>query len=349
MGSGGAEKLVVDMCNYLSNEGHNVGLYTFISDRNFFENILNKNVSYYKNSDEKYFSLKKIIHLYKVIKQYDIVHVHLFPPFYIVAFLSFFLPSKRFIYTEHNTFNNRRKKVFKLIEKVVYSRYSKITCISEGVKKALEDWMPINKKTILINNFVKIKEISREETIDRTELGFLASDKIIAMVGSFRDTQKDQDTLIKSLRLLPSEYKLILIGEGILKEKKVNYVKEIGLRDRVIFLGGRKDVYSVLKTCDYGVLSSNWEGFGIVVLEYMACGLPAIGTNVEGLNEVITEKECLFEVGDVKRLADIILSMKDKVLKENIIRIQQERLRNYDINVIMNNFIEMYKKKILTD
>ncbi len=343
LGSGGAEKLVVEMCNYLSKTGSRVDLFTFISEDNFFESKLEKQVTYHKNYNKKFLSLKKIRRLIYVIKQYDIVHVHLFPPFYILAFLSFLFPGKKFIYTEHNTYNNRRKKKYKLLEKIIYSRYSGVTCISSGVKEALEQWIPI-QNTILINNFIMISDIYRTEPIDRTSIYLSESDKAIVMVGSFRDNQKDQSTLIRAMKLLPKAFKLLLVGDGALREEKEKIAMEEKVADRVFFLGNRQDVYAVVKSCDYGVLSSNWEGFGIVALEYMACGIPAIGSNVGGLNEVITEKECLFEVGNEKQLADTISRFdRDPELKQHVLDSQQTRLKEYDISKVMSSFTQFYQ------
>lgn len=345
LGSGGAEKLVVDMSNHLSKEGYEVGVFTFVSENNFFEHKLSKEICYYKNENKKYFSLKKIVRLYKTIKQYDVIHAHLFPSFYIVAFLSFLVRNKKFVYTEHNTHNNRRKAKYHLLEKIIYSRYMAITSISIGVKRALEKWVPI-KKSVLINNFVKVNEIKNVEPLMRSTIKLSDADEIIVMIGSFSNNQKDQNTIIRSLKHLPTKFKLLLIGDGVLRLDSERYAESIGVNGRVCFLGTRKDVYNILKACDYGVLSSNWEGFGIVALEYMACGLPAIGTNVEGLNEVITEKESLFEVADDKHLANIILSLySDKNLKESIVKRQQTRLKEYDINIIMNKMIELYKSQ----
>src|SRR5690606_12492915 len=129
LGSGGAEKLVVDMCNYSAKESHKVGLFSFVSENDFFEHRLDAEVNYYKNANRKYFDIKKIYALYNVIKKYEVIHVHLFPPFYIIGLLSIFFKNKAFVYTEHSTNNRRRNRIFFLIEKIMYHRYQMITCI----------------------------------------------------------------------------------------------------------------------------------------------------------------------------------------------------------------------------
>ena len=106
------------------------------------------------------------------------------------------------------------------------------------------------------------------------------------MVARFSE-QKDQPTLIKAIKELPENVHLLLIGEGTLKQKNENLAKEIGVSDKVHFLGFRNDVERILKTVDIVVLSSNWEGFGLAAAEGMAAGKPVIASKVEGLREIV--------------------------------------------------------------
>ena len=98
------------------------------------------------------------------------------------------------------------------------------------------------------------------------ELGFGNEDKIVVMVGSFNNLQKRQQDLINALNYLPLQYKALFIGGGDRLKEYELLVKEKNLTNRVIFLGTRKDVYSILKASHFGVLASEWEGFGLVAL-----------------------------------------------------------------------------------
>ncbi|PKQ44060.1 hypothetical protein CSW08_14740 [Confluentibacter flavum] len=69
-------------------------------------------------------------------------------------------------------------------------------------------------------------------------------------------TQKNQLTLIKSLKSLPENYSLLLVGDGELKSPYINKTKELGLDDRVHFYGIRKEVTKLFKSVDVVVLSS---------------------------------------------------------------------------------------------
>ena len=94
---------------------------------------------------------------------------------------------------------------------------------------------------------------------------------------------------------LPVNFKLILVGEGPLKNSSQMLVQELCLKDRVFFLGNRDDVERIFKTADLSVLSSHWEGFGLVAVEGMAAGKPVIASNVSGLSEIVSGAGVLFE------------------------------------------------------
>ena len=211
----------------------------------------------------------------------------------------------------------------------------------------MDSWLGMSYKKSVILNFFDPSEIKLQLPIDRTSIGLKDSDKVIVMVGSFRNNQKDQLTLVKLIMTLPEEFKLVLIGDGVLRNKLEQFVLDNNLSNRVIFLGIHKQVYSILKVCDYGVLSSNWEGFGIAVLEYMACNLVAFGTNVDGLNQVIPLKENLFEIGDYKTLANKILYYEQNThISDSVKQIQTEFIKNFEISQAVEKHKEIYLKQI---
>lgn len=329
--AGGAEKLVSTLARVQSEE-NKVGVFSFNLQENIFGTFIDSDVNYYRSSG-KFYSFKTLYDLIKVIRNYDIIHVHLVHPLYIIGFLSLFFRKKKFIYTEHNSYNRRRSIPWiRYFEKFIYSRYDVIVCISKGVKENLQAWIGSNHLFIIIPNFIVLSEIVEKEKYIRKSFGFYPDDKLLIMVGRFSEA-KDQNTLIHLINELPPRYKLILVGDGALREKSFQLTTSLKLENRIKFLGIRKDVYSILKMCDYGIQSSNWEGFGIAALEYMGAGNIALGTDVEGLNTVIPVKENLFNVGDFRCLAKRILAIEgNPELKQRIMHTQEKVLPGYDIS-----------------
>lgn len=338
MGAGGAEKLVSELCSEQS-EVAEVTLFTFTQQNDIFQENLSNNVKFEAQSGEGFWNFRQLTNLYKCIKSHNVIHVHLFPSIYIVALLSFLFNNKKFYYTEHNTNNRRRKWQYYVLEKIVYSRYNKVICISKAVERELTKWIGKYPPKAIIENFVDIKKIQNEGAYTKKKLG-VEEKMVLVMVGSFTK-QKDQKTIIDALSFLPDHYSLLLVGGGPLKASLEDYVAAKNLAKRVSFLGIRRDIINILKACDYGILSSNWEGFGIVALEYMAAGLVAIGSNVEGLNEVIPLSKNLFDPGDPISLANRIKALEDEDIN-SIIGEQSKYILNFDIHASVKKHMNAY-------
>lgn len=344
MAAGGAEKLVSNLASAQSQK-HPTGIFTFVNTNEVFFEQLSPEVKTYRAKEGKYFSFTNMLRLYRAMKAYDLIHVHLFPAFYLAGIMSLLFRSKTFVYTEHSTHNKRRSKKFYFIEKFIYNRYSRIICISKSVESKLKAWMGPQTPTVVIENFFDLEEIQQQESLTKERLGFSASDRLLVMVGSFRDDHtKDQMTLIKALQHLPGHYKLLLLGQGVLKQPTEDFVLAQKLYHRVKFLGFRQDVYSVLKACDVGVLSSNWEGFGIALIEYMACGLLAFGTNVEGLRELIISPKTTFQVGDDQGLAQKIMDLDNNAEEQqDLIKKQFEFIKRFSLEQSVNEHQAVYE------
>jgi glycosyltransferase involved in cell wall biosynthesis len=80
---------------------------------------------------------------------------------------------------------------------------------------------------------------------------------------------------------------VVMVGDGSLRKQITTYIREHALEGRVWLLGHRDDVPECLAASDVFVLSSNWEGNPLAVMEAMAAGLPVIGTAVGGVPELV--------------------------------------------------------------
>ena len=99
--------------------------------------------------------------------------------------------------------------------------------------------------------------------------------------------------------------RLVLVGDGPELPRARLKVEELGIRDRVMFLGEYTPVQELLSCSDLFLLPSQSESFGLAALEAMACGSPVVASRVGGLPEVIIDGETgyLCEVGDIDQMA----------------------------------------------
>lgn len=348
MSIGGAEKLLSVTVPVFQEEGVNMDVLCLNGQNSKLYDILeadsNGNVVSLSNG-----SVYNPLNIFKIIpflNKYDIIHVHLFPSLYFVAVAKLISLSKvKLIFTEHSTGNRRLNNIwFRLIDKLIYSIYSRVICITLGVKEVLIEKLHLNEdKLDIVENGVDLIEIQNSVSEKRLNFDLSDDDKVLIMVAGFR-IEKDQDTLIRAIKELPEKYKLILAGDGIRRKELEVLIDELNLQNRVSLLGNRTDVYSLIKMSDIAVLSSHWEGFGLVAVEAMACGTPLIASNVEGLSQVVEGGGVLFEKGNVEDLKNKILSLENESFYREVSVRGYEKSKQYDISNLIDKTIKIYNE-----
>jgi len=333
---GGAQRLLSDLLPVQKEQGLDVELLVNVRVENeFTAKIEDAGVKITSLNIPNLYSLSNIIRLRGIIKQYDVVHVHLFPSVYWVAIASIGLNVK-LVYTEHSTSNRRREKTYlRPIEKLVYRQYDKIISISQQVQDALQAWLwAKNERFVVINNGVDVERFSL--------LRRPIAPKSLIMVSRFV-ASKDQETLIRAMRLVDKDIVLRLVGDGDSLDHCKRIAVDEGVSDRVEFLGSRSDVEELIAESYVGVQSSNWEGFGLTAVEIMAAGKPIIASDVDGLKQVVEGAGIVFGRGRVDELAEkITLLVEDKEYYEAVAEACKQRAKVYDISVMASKYKSVY-------
>lgn len=358
LGTGGAEKLLLDTIPLYRQAGIEMDVLVFWNDNHQFINALKAlnccRVIILKESND-YKDIYSVSHIWKLrnyLKNYDVAHIHLFPAQYFAVLANIAIGNKcKLIFTEHNTTNRRiEKSYFRQIERKIYSFYKKIVCISPEIQSIFKEYLKgFESKLVLIENGVDLQVIRQSLPLLKGALhpSISEDDKIIMQVSAFR-AQKDQKTLIEALAFLPLNVKLILVGDGELKQDCKERAKELELQSRVFFLGQRMDIPQLLKTVDIVVLSSLYEGLSLSSIEGMASGKPFVASNVPGLSEIVDGAGVLFECGNPKELAaQIEALLVDKTYYNSIVNSSLEKAQQYDIQLMIQKHIDLYKKVAL--
>jgi glycosyltransferase involved in cell wall biosynthesis len=345
LSSGGAEKLVTDYSVLLKTKGFEVEVLLLFDKESVYIDFLQKhNISVSVLGNAKYsilnlFKLRRFIHK----GNFDVVHVHLFPcQYYTILSMIGKRTTIKLVTTEHSTNNKRRGNVFfHFIERFIYSKYDSVICISEKSKILLSKHLVNAKNIEVINNGINLAAIS-EANPSRDAL-FLPANKYLIMVSRFCDA-KDQKTVINALKKLPNNVHLLLVGEGDLKESCEMYTKDIGLENRVSFLGFRNDVPELLKASDIIVLSSHWEGLSLASVEGLASGKPFIASNVDGLKQVVDGAGILFEhENDLDLALKLNKLLSDQEYYKKVAVRCKQRSENYNIEEMTNSYINVYE------
>lgn len=343
---GGAEKLLVDIVEKLDNFDYQIGIYLLNSGNTFLSNRLKGTKVHVFKSNLSFYSP---IHIYNIIrysKEYDIIHANLFPSLYWTAFARIFVKKRvKFVYTEHSTYNKRRNKFFfSFIERLVYEKFDRIIAISPQVRENLISWIGLASKIEVIENAIDVSRYYNATPYDRTWLK-IRDDFIVILMSARFTAAKDQETLIRAFSLLrQNNIILVLVGDGPLKKKCIALSSQLNLEMFVLFLGAREDIPQIIQMSDICVLSSHWEGFGLVAIEYMAAGKPVIASNVPGLNDIVRGAGVLFKAGDVQDLFEKLQSLiADVNCRREISEKCRYRSMRYDISQLVNSYINLYK------
>lgn len=314
---GGAQKLVHDLALTQKLAGYDVSVLVYYNCDSTLEKEMIKagvNIISIKCTNSK--SLLLPIKLRHVLKDYDVAHVHLFPALYQAALASVGIKTP-LVYTEHSTYNRRRaKKYLRLLEQLVYSRYSKIISISEQTQESLFNWLKprATSKFQTIHNGVNLEKYHNADAKNPKDI-FGKTGIPILMVSRFVPA-KDQATLIKALKYIENpEVFVAFAGDGELIQDAKKLAEAVGVAERCFFLGSRNDIPELIKSSAIGVQSSHWEGFGLTAVEFMAAGKPVIASAVDGLRQVVEGAGILFSPGDEQQLARII----NQLLSDNIL------------------------------
>lgn len=227
----------------------------------------------------------------------------------------------------------------------------RVIAVSDELRNFLINDIRINPaKVVKIYNAVDISEhdINVNNDYVKKTLGLASDTKIIGIVARLA-VVKDHATLLhafKNVRSVFGNVKLLVVGDGILKEKLQKLVSDLSETQGVMFLGKRNDVKSLLHIMDVVCLSSLSEGLSLTLTEAMASGKPIVATNVGGNPELIVNGVTGFLVPPESpdEMANAIL----KLLRNDELRISmgqkgRERVKKeFDINGIAKEYEKLY-------
>lgn len=282
---------------------------------------------------------------------FDIVHVHLFPSLYWVS-LAFRLlnkPAPVLIFTEHSTQNKRiHHLLFKYPERFIYRRFDSIVAVSENIKKSLQLWLGPQLPVEVIPNAVSLDAINSTLPFTTAEMpSFIGqpAGKFMVLMAARFSYPKDHATVLQALTLLPANVEVIFAGEGENRQRMMALAERLQVKDRAHFPGHLSNITRLMKTVQLNLLSSYYEGMSGAAIESMASGVPFIGSDVAGINDVVPGKDFLVPAADAKALAAKILQVSaDASLYRRLKEQALAHVQQYDMTVMVNRHIALYKK-----
>ena len=274
-----------------------------------------------------------LIKLLREIKP-DIIHTHLFQARFYATVAHFFCNRSILITHKHNNVNLKKHNIFILLEMISIFFNKKIIAISESVKRSLMryEFVP-SKKIIVLHNGIEYQKFKKTAN---SKIISIQNPIIIGTVCRL-EKQKGIRYLLLAMNSILAKFpsaQLEIIGDGSLLEELKELSKNLGISNSVNFFGKFTDVIPFYKRMDIFILPSIYEGFGIVLLEAMAAGLPVVASNVDGIKEVVVDAESgiLISPKNPEAIASAVIQLiENPQLVKSLVENGLKRARLFDI------------------
>jgi len=176
-------------------------------------------------------------------------------------------------------------------------------------------------------------------------------EKIIMHISNFRPVKRVTDVVRVFKRVLDRvEARLIMVGEGPERMAAVGVAKQLGIADRIKYLGNYENIETIIPCADLIIQPSEHESFGLVPLEAMACKVPVVATASGGIMEIIEHgvSGYLCEVGDIEHMAQCAIEILTDPVKAREMgeRGQERALSGFRRDDMVDQYIAVYEDVI---
>lgn len=241
----------------------------------------------------------------------------------------------------------------KLEERLLKKQFDKLLPVSDDIGRILQNRFGDNKVRSVHNAFdFSSATVNRTPDEIKAELGLHLDQPIIGTAGRMVGVKR-YDRFLETAKLILKdipEAVFIIAGDGPLLNELKMTAKQLGLANRVIFTGFRKDIIDLINCFDLFLISSEHEGIPMVVLEAMYLKKPVVGFKVGGLPEIINKDECgiLVEPENCVSLADgSVALLKDNSRKQAIGLSAHERIKTaFSVDRLRTEMHDIYKSLV---
>jgi len=297
------------------------------------------------------FDYRMYFRLHPVLRdcQPDIVHTHLHVLRYALPFL-LLLKRVSLLHTVHNLAEREIEPRARWIQRYALNHGVVPVAVAKEVALSLERLYGIQRCRVISNGIptdsYACPQTPRREW--RTKERFGTDDILFVCVARFAP-QKNHSLLLKAFAQGPAsdpKAHLVLVGEGVLREQLEEQAKSLGLAGQVHFLGLRTDIPDVLGAMDVFVLSSDWEGNPLSVMEAMASGLPIVSTAAGGVADLVEsgKQGLIVPLGDVQGFSGAMISLlRNQEARQRLGLAAARRARqSYDVSTMVRAYEELY-------
>lgn len=312
---GGAQHMTVNLANEFARRGYRVDL-LLVQKKGPYADKVSKDVNVVDLGKKRMMNALGGIGKYLRTERPDVVVSALAPANVLIlaARMLSGVSQTKIIVTERNYFSLRSKenrgflgRFLPFLVRRFYPYADKISGISKGVAEDIKTVCRLSDDRVTwVHNPVVTKETLRLLEEDARDPWFAESRMPVIVCSGRLVAQKDYDTMLRALAAMKTKARLLILGDGPLRQDIEALADSLGVAGRVHMKGFVDNPLAYMKRCDLFALSSRWEGFGNVIVEALLCGLPIVATDCKaGPAEILDGGEygALVAVGDAEAFA----------------------------------------------
>lgn len=361
---GGSGVLATELGKALAKNGHQVHFISYSQPARleaFVENIFYHEVyipqySLFQHAPYETALAGKIVEIVKS-NQLELMHVHYAIPHASAALLAKMILKEEGIHmpvvtTLHGTDITLvgREASYEPVVTWSINQSDAVTAVSDSLVRDTLNHFAVKRPIRMIPNFIDFERFNKKPRQHFKDLIAPNNERVIVHTSNFRKVKRVED-VVRIFDIIQKEIpaKLLLIGDGPERSNIEKVCRELGVCNKVTFLGKQEAIEEILSICDLFILPSESESFGLSALEAMACEVPVISTNTGGLPEVNIHGVTGFlsNIGDYQDMAANAL----KLLQNDTLLVQFRKnalnqAKKFDLNRILNQYIAIYEETI---
>lgn len=353
LGVGGAERQVVDLADRMAGRGHEVGIAYLTGEAALLPANGSIRVTGFGISKSvgglfrAYGSLRRLIGSFRP----DVVHSHMVHANLLARLVRLTTKVPRLICTAHNTDEGGPARMW------AYRLTGRLADLSTNVSAkavaAFEAKGAVRRGAMIVvsngidtDRFRPLADAGAGRTL-RDRAGLDPADKLVLAVGRL-EVQKDYPNLLEAfarVRRDGVDARLWIAGGGPLQAGLTRAAADLGVLDRIDFLGVRPDVPALFDAADVFVLPSAWEGFSLVVGEAMACGKVVVATDCGAVRELLGDCGFLVPPRDPAALASALsraLSVPPEDASAMGARARQRIVSHFSLECAVEDWLSIY-------
>jgi len=365
---GGSGVVATELGMALAEKGHHVHFITYKQPVRL--DFITNNIHFHEVFVEEYplfqfqpYELALSSKMVEIVEMYDleVLHVHYAIPHAYAAYMAKQMLAQKgicvkVVTTLHGTDITLvgSHPTYKTAVEFSINNSDVVTTVSESLKQDTLRLFDIKKDIKVIYNFIDFEKYPQITDADCKRDSIAKNEeRIISHVSNLREVKRPLDVIkiyAEVQKSIPS--KLLIIGDGPAREAMECLAKDLGIFEKVLFLGNSNEVGKLLCYSDLFLLPSETESFGLAALEAMAARTPVISTNSGGLPEVNFDGETgyLSEIGDVKDMAKnaVYILEDDERLAAFKLR-AFENAERFSLPNVLPSYKEVYREVIGKD